>query len=367
MIGAAMTKKSKILNVTICCPGDVEREIVIAREVIDAWNQRHAKSTGWCMKAGHWSTDCAPTMAERGQAAINRQMIDGSGIIIAIFWTRLGTPTGLAGSGTEEEITRAMARDIRVMPYFSRLEAPFTRVDPEQMQKLETFRAKLASVGLPWTFNSRQEFRKLLENHLDIAVRDILAKCEAPMMPAGKKKSISQNAKGDGNIQSAGDKNVFKITMPNKPSISIERHPDHICPADQKRVLEWTDELAQLSEEIENKPYAICIKSWRSRLKNRFEVPRYDALHIDQMSDVKEWCLIEKAKLVRKAKRKSPGIHSSSRIQAIKAGMRSMGVTKEAYYPEIAARLKMKPFVSLKDLSATNLEKVYNMVRRDKR
>lgn len=33
-----MTKTSKILNVTICCPGDVEREIVIAREVIDAWN-----------------------------------------------------------------------------------------------------------------------------------------------------------------------------------------------------------------------------------------------------------------------------------------------------------------------------------------
>lgn len=102
-------------------------------------------------------------------------------------------------------------------------------------------------------------------------------------------------------------------------------------------------------------------------MKNRFEVPRYDALHVDQMSDVKEWYLIEKAKLVRKSKRKSPGIHASARITAIKAGMGSMGVTKEAYYPEIAARLKIKFFASLKDLSATKLEKVYNMVRRDKR
>lgn len=362
-----MTKTSKTLNVSICCPGDVEREIVIAREVINGWNQRHGESTGWCIKARHWSTDCAPTMDERGQAAINRQMIDKSHIIVAIFWTRLGTPTGLAGSGTEEEITRAMARDIRVMPYFSRLEAPYTRVDPEQMQKLQIFHAKMVSVGFPWTFKSRQEFRKLLENQLDIAVREILTKSEIPKKPAAKNKSISQKAKGDGNIQSAGDKNVFNINLPKKPSISIERHPDHISPADQKRVLDWTDELAQLSEQIEKKPYATCIKSWRSRLKNRFEVPRYDALHVDQMPDVKKWYLVEKAKLVRKAKRKSPGIHSSSCIGAIKAGMRTMGVTKEAYYPEVARRLKIKPFASLKDLSATNLEKVYNMVLRDKR
>lgn len=362
-----MTKKTKILNLTICCPGDVEREIIIAREVIDAWNKRHGEFIGCSIKAHHWSTDCAPTMEERGQAAINQQMIDVSDIIIAIFWTRLGTPTGLAGSGTEEEITRAMARDIRVMPYFSKLEAPFTRLDPEQMQKVELFRAKLASVGLPWTFNSRQEFRKLLEKHLDIAVRDVLTKSKAPQKPAGKKKSISQKAKGDGNIQSAGDKNVFNINVPKKPAISIERHPDHISPADQKRVLDWTDELAQLSEEIDKKPYGTCIKSWRSRLKNRFEVPRYDALHVDQMPTVKEWYLVEKAKLVRTAKRKSPGIHSSSRIGAIHAGMRTMGVTKEAYYPEVARRLKIKPFASLKDLSATNLEKVYNLVRRDKR
>ncbi len=361
-----MTKTLKILNVTICCPGDVEREIVIAREVIDAWNQRHEDSTGWHIKARHWSTDCAPTMDERGQAAINRQMIDESQILVAILWTRLGTPTGLAESGTVEEITRGMARGIRVMSYFSNLEAPHIVTDFEQMKKLEAFRDKMKDTGLSFAFKSRHEFRKLLEIHLDLAVRDILAKIAAPKKTVGKK-SINQKAKGDGNIQSAGDKNVFNINLPKKPEITIQRHPDHILPADQKRVLDWTDELAKLSEEIEKKPYATCIKGWRSRLKNRFEVPRYDALHVEQMPLVKDWYLVEKAKLVRKAKRKSPAIHSSSLIGAIMAGMRTMGVTKEAYYPEVARRLKMKPFASLKELSSTDLEKVYNMVLRDKR
>ena len=305
-------------------------------------------------------------MEERGQAAINRQMIDSSDILVAVLWTRLGTPTGLAGSGTEEEITRAIARDIRVMLYFSKLESPFARIDSDQLKKLETFRTKAMSTGLPWTFSSRQEFRKLLGSHLEIAVREVLTKGKGPKK-ADRKKSINQKAKGDGNIQSAGDKNVFNINLPKKPSISIERHPDHISPADQKRVLDWTDELARFSEAIEGKSYASCISSWRSRLKNRFQVPRYDALHVDQMPAVKSWYLVEKAKLVRKAKRKSPEIHSSSRIGSIHAIMKTLGVTKETYYPEVARRLKIKPFGSLKELSATNLEKVYGMALRDKR
>jgi hypothetical protein len=52
-ITADMNHKSKIIKVTLCGPGDVEKEIKIAREVIDKWNQTHWESTGWGLKTQH--------------------------------------------------------------------------------------------------------------------------------------------------------------------------------------------------------------------------------------------------------------------------------------------------------------------------
>ena len=45
-ITSAMNKKSNIIKVTLCGPDDVEKELKIAREVIDKWNQTNWKSTG---------------------------------------------------------------------------------------------------------------------------------------------------------------------------------------------------------------------------------------------------------------------------------------------------------------------------------
>ena len=43
-------------------------------------------------------------MGERAQAIINRQIVKDSDLVVAIFWTRIGTPTGVAQSGMIEEI-----------------------------------------------------------------------------------------------------------------------------------------------------------------------------------------------------------------------------------------------------------------------
>jgi hypothetical protein len=39
--------------------------------------------------------------------------------LIGVFWTRVGTPTGIAESGTLEEIERVAAEGKLVMLYFS--------------------------------------------------------------------------------------------------------------------------------------------------------------------------------------------------------------------------------------------------------
>lgn len=51
---------------------------------------------------------------------------------------------------------------------------------------------------------------------------------------------------------------------------------------------------------------------------------------------------------------------------SIKQAMKKMGRGNEDYYPEVAARLKMKkPFTSLTDVTDKDLQRIYTMARRD--
>ena len=69
----------------LCGPGDVKPEIGIAQEIVTEWNQLHGERHGFWVKHQHWSTDSHPDASERPQAVINRQMIDDSQAIVAIF------------------------------------------------------------------------------------------------------------------------------------------------------------------------------------------------------------------------------------------------------------------------------------------
>ena len=84
------------------------------------------------------------------------------------------------------------------------------------------------------------------------------------------------------------------------------------------------------------------------------------------MPEAERWYQMNSGRQTRGMKTKAPDAWRSKRITAIKAAMRTMGVIKEDYYPHVAQRLKMKKvFASLKDLTKCDLDRVYNMARRD--
>lgn len=206
-------KKIKTFNVVLCGPGDVAKEIAIARKVIEEWNQRNWEGLNCGLKDKHWDTDVAPSMDTRGQAIINRDMIDSADLIVAIFWRRIGTPTGLHDSGTVEEITRAQARDIPVMLYFSDIEDTRPIQDSDQWDMLQAFRARALVSGLPRTFRSRDDFRKRLGDHLHMKIVELLA--QKPKSKSKKPKpSIQQTATGTANVQLAGDGNTVNVKVP---------------------------------------------------------------------------------------------------------------------------------------------------------
>ena len=119
---SGVTSSVELIKLTLCGPTDVAKEMALAAEAINDWNCQHGEQRGFWVKHQHWSTDSYPDAQETGQGAINKQLIDSTDILVAIFWSRIGTPTATAESGTVEEIQRAIAGGKKVMVYFSDLE-----------------------------------------------------------------------------------------------------------------------------------------------------------------------------------------------------------------------------------------------------
>jgi hypothetical protein len=99
-----MSYPATVFNVTIASPSDVTEERRIAREAIYNWNAINSESDRLILRPLGWESDTTPEMGEQPQGIINRQMLSRSDLLVAIFWTRVGTPTGKFVSGTVEEI-----------------------------------------------------------------------------------------------------------------------------------------------------------------------------------------------------------------------------------------------------------------------
>ena len=100
-------------------PSDPGSEREAATQVINEWNVQHAEAEGVVLLPVKWETHATPTTGVRPQAAINEQLVDRCDIFIGMFWTRLGSKTGVAVSGTVEEIDRFVAAGRPTLLYFS--------------------------------------------------------------------------------------------------------------------------------------------------------------------------------------------------------------------------------------------------------
>lgn len=361
-----MSSKIDLLHVTLCGPSDVQKEIDIAREVITDWNTQHGDGLGLFVKHQHWITDAYPDASERGQAVINRQLIDSADILVCVFWSRFGSPTGTADSGTEEEIRRAIALGKHVTIYFSDLEPLPPSADAAQLRRLESFRREMLSKSLSWPFRSRKEFQDQLTTHVAKIVHALRPKTAPKQKATRSEKSVEQKIiGGTGNIQIGGDvENIHHYTAPPKLNVTLERRPDSISPRQENQIHEWIETLANATTD---KSRTEAFKEWWGRFRNKFKVAKCEALPSEDFPKVKAWYRQQMGILTRGLKRKAPGQWQNSRIGSIKAAMKEMGRTNDDYYPELAARLKITPFESLKELTKTNLERVYSRVLADRR
>jgi hypothetical protein len=162
-----------VFNVLIASPGDVAAERDLAREVIYEWNATHSRSRKIVLQPIRWETHSHPTMGDRAQGVLNQQILKDADLVVAIFWTRIGTPTGEAPGGSVEELQRHMAEDKRAMVYFSVVDAPLECGASPEYQTLVTFRDEWCKPrGLLERYKSHDEFKEKFRRHLATKVND---------------------------------------------------------------------------------------------------------------------------------------------------------------------------------------------------
>jgi hypothetical protein len=156
----------------IASPGDVSAERDIVRDVLREWNDLHAEERGIVLLPLGWETHSAPSMVGTAQEIINGQVLRRSDLLIGIFWTRIGTATAEAISGTVEEIEKHVAASKDAMILLPNAPVKPSRMDREQYEGVQQFRAEFQKRGrgLYAPYASRDDFRDQFRRHLALTV-----------------------------------------------------------------------------------------------------------------------------------------------------------------------------------------------------
>nr|WP_321364388.1 hypothetical protein [uncultured Celeribacter sp.] len=90
-----------------------------------------------------WENSVAPELGGRAQGIINKSVLEKADLVVGVFWTRIGTPTGEHESGTVEEIKEHHKAGRPVSVYFCRRPVEPDSVEPEQYKKRKRCKAPM--------------------------------------------------------------------------------------------------------------------------------------------------------------------------------------------------------------------------------
>ena len=170
-----MPYDARVIQVLIASPGDVVAERAIVAEVIHEWNSVNARERRVVLVPVRWETDATPEMGDPPQVIINRQIVDQCDLVVGMFWTRLGTPTDAAESGTAEELDRAGDAGKRILLYFSNVPVAPEKLNLDEYRRLEEFKTRTYPNGLVEKYDRLTEFRSKLVPQLARAVAKLIA------------------------------------------------------------------------------------------------------------------------------------------------------------------------------------------------
>lgn len=166
-----MPSKAEIYRVLIASPSDLTEERQAATEAINEWNTQYAETEGVVLLPVKWETNVTPRSGVRPQEAINDEIVRTSHILVGMFWTKIGTNTGIAESGTVEEIDQFVAAAKPAMLYFSRRPIDPNAINLKQLGKLRAFKDATYKKALTGGFTGLDDLRQTIMRDLLSQVR----------------------------------------------------------------------------------------------------------------------------------------------------------------------------------------------------
>ena len=180
-----MSYEARVIKVMIASPSDVSQERRVVRQAIEMWNAVHSEDRRIVLMPVSWETHSSPETGEHPQAIINKQVLADSDLLIAIFWTRLGSPTSSAVSGTVEEIEEHLAAGKPASIYFSNAPVRMDSVDEQQYSALLAFKESIRERALFAEYEEIHDFQDQISRHLaQIVMRKFMEH------PSGDEESI---------------------------------------------------------------------------------------------------------------------------------------------------------------------------------
>ena len=161
-----MSYDAKVIEVLIASPSDISTERHLAREAVHEWHSIHAKDRKTILIPRMWEHDSAPEVGVRPQEIINRQLLQDADLLIAVFWTRIGSPTGKSASGTVEEIEEHIKTGKTAMLYFSSTPVVPDELDPVQYEELKKCKIWARQQSLYHDYSSPEAFGQTVRRHL---------------------------------------------------------------------------------------------------------------------------------------------------------------------------------------------------------
>ena len=172
-------KQVRVLRIVVASPSDVQAERDMIPAIVDELNKGIADERGVRLEVYRWETDAYPAFHPQGpQGQIDSCLrIEDCDLLIAIFWKRFGTPVLDAQSGTEHEIRLALESCEKLgrpqlMIYFNQApHEPRSQAEKDQWQQVLDFKQTLSQKVLWWEYNSKDQFRYFVRQHLTQFIR----------------------------------------------------------------------------------------------------------------------------------------------------------------------------------------------------
>lgn len=226
-----MSFDSKVFRILVASPGDVGEERAIIPEIINEWNTLNSSQSKVILMPVKWETHSAPLLGDRPQAIINEQLVEDCDLLVGVFWTRIGTDTGVSVSGTAEEIEQFVNMKKPVMLYFSQNPIEPDKINIEQFSILKKFKEKMRLQGLTETYYNIPDFKGKFSRQLSLNISKLI---NDTLSETGKSKSTktkkTSEKSDDGEIKQS---KISAIDV-DKESLTSEQVDEYLVTAVNK-------------------------------------------------------------------------------------------------------------------------------------